>query len=88
MMGMMFYGSFAPLIIAIAISAYVFAWSDRKQSRFGKVMGALLTLISIILLILQVWCASQMWRDSDHIRQDIQKMMKQMPDNSKKTNNQ
>lgn len=74
------YAVFAPLLVALAAGAFLFVWSQKKGSGFGKFMGSLITLCALLLLILQGWQTSKMWQDGIVIKKEMQKMMRQMPE--------
>ncbi len=79
---LLMYVIFAPILIALAAGAFLYAWSQKKESGFGKLMGGLITLLSLLLLVLQVFQTSKMWREGVVIKKEMQKMMRQMPENT------
>ncbi len=74
---------FAPLLTTLVLSSFLFVWSKRKNSGFGKFMGALITLVALVLIALQTWSLSTNWKNQKLWKQDMEKMMEQIPDASK-----
>ena len=82
-MHFMFYMIFAPLLVALAAGAFLFVWSGKNNSGFGKFMGSLITLVALVLIALQTWSMSTNWQHRGIWKKDMEKMMKQIPDASK-----
>jgi len=76
------YVLFAPLLIALAAGTFLFVWAHHKNSTFGKFMGAIITLASLLLIALQTWNISHTHKEQEVIKTDLKKMMKQIPDRS------
>ena len=79
---LLMYVIFAPILIALAAGGFLYAWSQKKDSGFGKFMGGFITFLALLLLVLQVFQTSKMWREGVVIKKEMQKMMRQMPENT------
>lgn len=82
-MHFMCYVVFAPLLVALAAGSFLFVWSKHKGSGFGKFMGALITLVTLVLIALQTWRMATNWENRPMWQNQMQEMMKQIPDASK-----
>lgn len=74
------YVVFAPLLITLVCGTFLYIWSHGKRSALGKGVGSVVAFLACILLVLQVWYMSKTWREGRVIKNEMQKMMRQMPE--------